>query len=263
MKIELSEIAFVIVAGTLLFVFLIFIIIVFFVIYQKRKTKVELERMEERQRFEREISEAQSEIREETMRFISQELHDNIAQTLTVTSLTLKRIEREDIVIQETQNSLNHTIDQVRLLSKALNTDNLLADGFIKSLDFEIVRLKNLNRWNIDYFNDVEELKLSNEGQLLLFRVFQELINNLIKYAQAQNVVIELAENEHEYLLSIIDDGNQYDFFENSIEVGLNKGLGLKGIIKRVGLLKGRINASANKKTGMTINLEIPKSKNG
>jgi signal transduction histidine kinase len=259
MKIELSEIAFVIVAGTLLFVFLIFIIIVFFVIYQKRKTKIELERIEERQKFEKEISEAQSEIREETMRFISQELHDNIAQTLTVTSLTLNRVETSNAIISDTQTALNHTIEQVRLLSKTLNTDNLLEDGFLKSLDFEIDRLKKLNRWNIDYFNDIQILKLPQESQLLLFRVFQELINNLIKYAQAENVVIEFEESNTHYKLSVIDDGNQYDFFENASEVGLNKGLGLKGIIKRVGLLKGTIHAQPNIKKGMTINLEIPK----
>lgn len=259
MKIELSEIAFVIVAGTLLFVFLIFIIIVFFMIYQKRKTKVELERIEERQKFEKEISEAQSEIREETMRFISQELHDNIAQTLTVTSLTLNRVETSNAIISDTQKALNHTIEQVRLLSKTLNTDNLLEDGFLNSLDFEIERLKKLNRWNIDYFNDIKTLKLTQESQLLLFRVFQELINNLIKYAQAENVVIEFEETNTHYKLSIIDDGNQYDFFENANEVGLNKGLGLKGIIKRVGLLKGTIHAQRNIKKGMTINLEIPK----
>lgn len=68
---ELSEITFVLIAGTLLFVFLIFILISFFLIYQKRKTRVEEERRQEREFYEKEILNAQTEIREETMRFIS------------------------------------------------------------------------------------------------------------------------------------------------------------------------------------------------
>jgi signal transduction histidine kinase len=190
MKLDLSEVAFVIVAGTLLFFILISFLISFFVIYQKRKSRIEDERRLEREQFQREINNAELEIREETLKFISQELHDNIAQMLAVTSIALQRLDLSSPIFIETEKSLNQTIKQVRLLSKTLNTDGLLEEGFLKSLDFEVNRLKQLDRWNIDYFNDLSSVNISNDKQLLLFRIFQELLNNLIKYAQASNVVI-------------------------------------------------------------------------
>ena len=259
MKIELSELAFVIVAGTLLFVFLIFIIIAFFMIYQKRKTKVESERKLERENFEKEILNTQSEIREETMRFIAQELHDNIAQTLTVATLSLNQIDDNTTAVSNTKESLKHTIEQVKLLSKALNTENVIEDGFLKSFTFEIERLKKLNRWNIDFFNEIEFMIITKEKQVLLFRIFQELISNFIKYSQADSIVIELDEDTINYFLTLTDDGNQYDFIANSNSSGHESGMGLRGIIRRIEILKGKIEAIKNLKKGMEIKITIPK----
>lgn len=260
MKVELNEIAFVLVAGTLLFVFLVLLLIVFFIVYQNRKNKTEKEIAEQKNIFEKEILNAQTEIREETMRFISQELHDNIAQTLVVTNLTLNRFAYEDNIISQTKEALQHTISQVRLLSKALNTDNILEGGLKGGMEFEINRLKQLERWHIDYFNDVQNINISPEKQLLVFRIFQELINNIIKYGQAKSIVIELLEEGHKILLKMTDDGNQFDFFELANSKGFNSGAGLKGIIKKSELLKATFEVSQNKRQGMTYSLAINKN---
>lgn len=257
---ELSEITFVLIAGTLLFVFLIFILIAFFFIYQKRKTRVETERRQEREFYEKEILNAQTEIREETMRFISQELHDNISQILTVTHLNLNRLEMDSPILVETKSALQNTIHQIRLLSKALNTDNLLEAGLIQSMDFEIARLRQMKRWNIDFFIETEEIPLSQNNQLLLFRIFQELMTNMIKYSQAANIFIELGEENGKYKLTIIDDGNQYDFRQKAKESGLHKGMGLKNILKRIEILKGEIHVTSNTARGMTTTIFIPQN---
>jgi signal transduction histidine kinase len=259
MKVELNEIAFVLIAGTVLFVFLIFLLIIFFVIYQNRKNKTEREIAEQKNRFDKEILNAQTEIREETMKFISQELHDNIAQTLIVTNLTLNRITDENPVISQTRVALQHTINQVKLLSKALDTENILVGGLIGGLEFEINRLRQLERWDIDYFNEVEHINLTTEKQLLVFRIFQELITNIIKYGQAKSIMIELLDDQFNLILKMTDDGNQYDFFEVANSVGFKSGAGLKGIINRTQLLNANLKVSSNNRDGMTYNLSIPK----
>lgn len=259
MSSELSEITFVLIAGTLLFVFLIFILIAFFLIYQKRKTRVEEERRQEREFYEKEIRNAQTEIREETMRFISQELHDNISQILTVTHLNLNRLDIDSPILRETQASLQDTITQIRLLSKALNTDNLIEAGLIQSMNFEVDRLRQIKRWNIDFFIEVSEIPLSGNTQLLLFRVFQELMTNIIKHSQAENIFIELSEENNNYKLTIADDGNQYDFHQKAREHGFNKGSGLKNVLKRIEMLKGEIRVRPNPSKGMTTLITIPK----
>jgi signal transduction histidine kinase len=259
MKIELSEITFVLIAGTLLFVFLILLLITFFIFYQKRKNKTEREKEMQKAIFEKEIVNEQTEIREDTMRFISQELHDNIAQTLVVTHLTLNRLTDGDPIINQTRKSLQHTIDQVKLLSKALNTDNLLSGGLLGGLDFEITRLKQLERWDIDYVNEIEKLEISNDRQLLIFRIFQELINNIIKYGQAKSIYVELTETINSINLKLIDDGNQYDFYELANNNGFKAGAGLKGVIKKVDLLKAKLEVNTNKNKGMFYSLILEK----
>ena len=259
MSSELSEITFVLIAGTLLFVFLIFILIAFFVIYQKRKTRIEEERRQEREFYEKEIWNAQTEIREETMRFISRELHDNISQILTITHYNLNRLEIDSPVLEETRSSLQDTIMQIRLLSKALNTDNLMEAGLIQSMNFEVDRLRQIKRWNIDFFIEVTDIPLSGNTQLLLFRIFQELMTNIIKHSQAENIFIELEEGDNSYKLTIANDGNPYDFHEKAREYGFHKGSGLKNVLKRVEMLKGQIDVRPNGSKGMTTLITIPK----
>jgi signal transduction histidine kinase len=259
MKIEISEIAFLLVVTTALFVFLILLLIGFFVLYQKRKDKVKRDIAEQQANFDKEILNTQTEIREETMMFISQELHDNIAQTLVVTHLTLNRLDDEKPELIQAKIALQHTINQVKLLSKALNTDNLLSGGLIGGLNFEINRLKQLERWDIDFVNEIDSLEIAESRQLLIFRIFQELINNIIKYGQAKSIFIELTENEASLNLKLIDDGNQFDFHALAMETGFKAGAGLKGVIKKAELLKANLDVYVNKNKGMTYDLTLPK----
>lgn len=162
-------------------------------------------------------------------------------------------------ILRDTQASLQDTITQIRLLSKALNTDNLMEAGLIQSMNFEIARLKQIKRWAIDFFIEVDEIPLSRNNQLLLFRIFQEMMTNMIKHSQAENIFIELGEKNDNYTLTIVDDGNQYDFHQKAQEHGFNKGSGLKNVLKRIEMMKGGIHVRPNATKGMTTTISIPK----
>lgn len=259
MSAELSQTVIIIFAGTTLILLLLIFIFGFFYVFQKRKTRFENEKNLINAKFKEEINLIQSEIKEETMQFISQELHDNISQTLLITNIILNNMQEQSEDVTNAKNSLQQSIDQVRLLSKALNTENVLHNGILKSFEFEIFRLKQLNRWKIDYFNEVNDIKINADKQLILFRIFQELINNLIKYSQAKNIVIEFIETAEYYNLNLIDDGNQYDLEQQLGQNDFNKGTGLKGVLKRIKLLNGHLLIVPNKSKGMTVNIKIPK----
>jgi len=88
---------FVLVISTILILIIVISLIILFTVFQKKKNFLVEKQLEEKKRFEREIAETQIEIREETLRNISWELHDNIGQLLTLAKIQLQNTSKENI----------------------------------------------------------------------------------------------------------------------------------------------------------------------
>ncbi len=94
---ERARMTVLIITSTVLAVLGVTFIVIIFTVFQRRKNKLLLERAKNKKRFEREIVEAQIEIREETLRNISWELHDNIGQLLTLAKIQMQHASPENI----------------------------------------------------------------------------------------------------------------------------------------------------------------------
>jgi len=94
----------------------------------------------------------------------------------------------------------------------------------------------------------------SKEQKLMLFRIVQEQVNNVMKHAQAKNLVIRLSLNEAANMinLSIADDGKGFD------PDNTNKGLGLSNMMSRTDLFGGKISIVSSPGKGCKISVEIP-----
>ncbi len=109
--------------------------IVFFMVFQKRKNKLLLDKIKRQQKFEEEISKTQTEIQEQTLKNIGWELHDNVGQLLAVVSMQLNLLATQvSEEIKEKGNDTNKVISEslkeVRSLSKTLNNEVILNIGF-------------------------------------------------------------------------------------------------------------------------------------
>jgi signal transduction histidine kinase len=109
--------------------------IVFFMVFQKRKNKLLLDKIKRQQEFEEEISKTQTEIQEQTLKNIGWELHDNVGQLLAVASMQLNLLATQvSEEIKEKGNDTNKVISEslkeVRSLSKTLNNEVILNIGF-------------------------------------------------------------------------------------------------------------------------------------
>src|SRR5690606_8643446 len=129
------------------------LIVVFFVVFQKRKNKLIMEKIRQQQQFEEEISNTQVEIQEQTLKNIGQELHDNIGQLLSVANMQLSILNTqvpEDIKesFTETKNVIRDSLGEVRALSKSLNSEVIVNRGFQLSVQNEIERLNKLKLLN-------------------------------------------------------------------------------------------------------------------
>lgn len=112
--------------------------------------------------------------------------------------------------------------------------------------------VSNQNEINIDFRTYQFELALNNELGLNIYRIVQEAITNILKYAKAKNVLIELIQHEQHISLSIEDDGVGFD--HNNI----SSGIGIQNMKNRSEILQGTFSLESKPKEGTSISVQIP-----
>ena len=96
--------------------------------------------------------------------------------------------------------------------------------------------------------------RLPENIETVIYRVLQELINNIIKHAQANEVTIQLIRESNEFMLMVEDNGKGFDL-EKTMQ---QQGIGLKNITSRVEYLNGQVNYDTAVGKGTTVIIEIP-----
>jgi len=245
----------IILAGTFL-LFCIFGFIFFFVIvYNKRYRKYEAEKVEMRKQFELEKLQSQLEIQEQTLKNISGEIHDNIGQILSLVGLQISTIPtNKPEKIDQTSELLDRAIEDLRNLSKRLDTDRITSIGIIEAITHEMKLIERTGKFVTELSVEADFEMLSPDKTIILYRIIQEILNNIIKHSKATKISIQLRDNDSEDILVIEDNGIGFDM--KSME---GKGLGLNNIVNRAKLIGGiaTINSSINHGTNITF--KIPK----
>ncbi|MEO5787697.1 MAG: sensor histidine kinase [Gelidibacter sp.] len=189
------------------------LIIVFFIVFQKRKNKLLLDKLKQQKEFEDTVAKTSEEIQEQTLKYIGQELHDNIGQLLSLASMQLGMLSvkiSEDIKDSyvETQKIIKDSLAEVRTLSKALNTDVIQNRGFSESIKFEIERLNRMKLIAAEFSVEGNPIPFGNKKDgIILFRILQEFISNTVKHSNATELKIVLHYKQDELLIKASDDG--------------------------------------------------------
>ena len=134
-------------------------VILLFAIFQKRKNKLLREQQDAENRYREEIIETQIEIKEETLRNISWELHDNIGQLLTLSKIQLQNADDKPERVQEASETIGQCLEELRSLSKLINPDTFSNLSLVEALQLEMER-----------FNRMKYLKASLSFQRSRFR---------------------------------------------------------------------------------------------
>jgi signal transduction histidine kinase len=240
----------------IIFVLLTFVV-VFFIAFQKRKNKFLLERLEAEKNFEKELTNSRLEIQEQTLKNIAWELHDNVGQLLSVANIQLNMIQAhvpDDLKgqIKETKDVVAATVQEVRALSKTLNTEVIQNNGLIKSLRTELERFNRLNFLHAELKIDGEQFPVKGEDEIIIFRILQEFFSNVIKHAKADNLFVNLDYRENELEITVEDDGVGFD-------TSVNRGnSGLHNMRSRANLLGATYELTSSPGKGTKLNLVYP-----
>jgi len=219
---------------TLLIVVLMMIFI--YVVFIKKKTSLLIAQKEKDMRFEKELATSQVEIKEQTLNYIGQELHDDVGQKLSVVRLRqnqliskLKNAEKEEL--NELSELLGECIQDIRNLSKTLITEQIIHFGLTESIEREVKRIRKLKLLKIDFITQKQDIDISPKHGLILFRIIQESINNILKHSRAKNVSISLEDNLEILRINISDNGKGFDTSK------IQDGSGLKNMELRAKLI--------------------------
>lgn len=223
-----NDIAFIIIFITLIILLLIAGIAIIVIVANRQRVKREVA-------FEKELRTVEQEVQEQMLNNVSQELHDNIGQMLTVMHLQLKKgqVLHPEVspLLQPVSNTLNDTIEQVKTLARGLNSDMIRRNGLERSIAQEAARIGSLERFTVTYQYNDGPVQLSADAQLLIFRIFQEVLNNIMKHAEATEVDIRLEGSP--FMLEVKDNGKGFD---PETKMNTGKGMGLANMVKRAKL---------------------------
>ena len=236
---------------------LVLFVVVFFMAFQRRKNKLLVERFEIQQRFAKELANAQIEIQEQTLKNIAWELHDNVGQLLSVASIQLNMLtqttpETYHNQIQETKNVISETVSEIRSLSKVLNNDVILKNGLFTSLKVELERFNKLNflEATFEVSGDLVPIKSSNE--IIIFRILQEFLSNVIKHAKATKLSVLLDYKENALEIIATDNGVGFD---TSMKTHSS---GVETMNSRAALLNAELSITSNLGEGTHLFLKYP-----
>lgn len=232
-----NDIVLAIVSTTLLVLLLVSVLLMVFAMSARQRLQKENELNQVRLAFEKELRQVETEVTEQIMSQFAQELHDNIGQLLTATHIQIENAKLNEPGLTPTfkpiEIYLSEVTQQLRLLSRTHNGDYIGHIGLVAALQIEIERIKALHRFQVHWTLKEGNSCLDRNQELMVFRIFQEISQNILRHAMANNVFIDLSLSDREFRLSVRDDGKGFNLEEI---LKSHKASGVRNIMKRAKL---------------------------
>jgi len=267
MQDKVQEVYFVVVAGIILAMLLVGFIVTILFLYQRRRQQQEQELDRLKDQYDKELLQSQLEIREATFKNIAQELHDNIGQMLTVVKFSLASlpIPQQDPnyeTIQESKQMLNKAIFDLSDLTKSMHTDRITQIGLVEAIKFEMDLLSKMKLFETSFSLSEGHYHFDEQKEIFLFRIFQEILNNIIKHSKASRVSVAVICSEAgKFRFVVKDNGQGFNVQEKQSSGSRVAGVGLKSMINRAKLIGAHVSIESQPGKGTSVTVELPLQK--
>lgn len=261
------EVIVAIIAGTAILLLLGCFILAFVLMYQKRSQNFIREKDILQSKFSQTLLQSQLEIQEQTLNKISQEIHDNIGQVLSLAKLNVGTMDigqpgQLAEKIEASKKLLAKAIQDLRDLSRSLNTDYVQQMGLARAIEYELELLRKAGDLKVGFLLKGSPFRTDTQKELILFRIVQEVINNVIKHAAASEVIVELEYQSGQLLLTITDNGQGFDLTPLEQKTNPTFGIGIKNMHSRARLIGAEYSISSTPGKGTTVRLLLPEPLN-
>lgn len=206
---------------------------------------------------QRHITEATIQAQEKERAEIGRELHDNINQILTTTKLYLDMAINEEAIREELlvkcHKNVSVSIEEIRKLSRSLVPPSLGDIGIKEALGEMVTELNLTQRLKIRLrTSGLSKMNIPANSKLMIYRIVQEQINNILKHSGASEAEIRLSVSGNWLQLNIADNGVGFDLQKRK------KGVGLNNITSRAELHNGHIEIVSSPGNGCILKVSIP-----
>ncbi len=253
---ENDSIIFPVIAFSVILILLAVLLITFISIQQKKKLTHFQEKQLMQTQFQQELLQTQIEIQEQTLTTISQEIHDNIGQVLSLAKLNLNTLQPgEHEKLKDTKMLVSKAINDLRDLSRSMHGDKIADLGLQEAIANELKIIQNTGQFITELKSTGQPYKILPQKEMVLFRIVQEAMNNAIKYSRAKTIGIIIEYQSGLFLLTISDNGVGFDTNNTS---PATTGLGLKSMQNRAHLIGAHLTIQSLPAEGTKIKIELP-----
>ena len=198
-------------------------------------------------------------VREDERGHLARELHDELGALLTAAKLDVARIKSRlggnypeaTERLEHLTSTLNSGIALKRRIVEDLHPSSLSHLGLVASL--EILAREFQERSGLVISTNLEHVELDSSSQLTIYRLVQESLTNISKYASAKKVCVKLESTDGYAIVEVVDDGKGF----NTSEVGAGS-YGLTGMRHRVEAISGKLTVSSAEGRGTHIMAVVP-----
>jgi signal transduction histidine kinase len=200
----------------------------------------------------------EEQIQTQTLNDISEEIHDNIGQTLALANLNLRTINfGSDATIQnktdETKTLISKAIADLRDLSRTIKSESFARIDLVHQVKSECEEFAKPGTFQIDFQSNVETLPIEHKKQVIIMRILKGVFQNIITHSQASKVGVKLFAKPGILAIRVNDNGVGFELSDDTLNSN-----GLKNIRNRCVLLKAACSIESEINSGTTISIEMP-----
>lgn len=260
------EIFYLVIAVTALVLLLTAFMLLTVIIYNKRKRKILLEKELLKKTYEQELLRTKLEIQEQTLQTISEEIHDNIGQALSLAKLNLNTLDYLDPdklkhKTTDAKELVSKAIQDLRDLSRSLNTDAIASQGLLSALEQELEMYRRTD-FKTELLTDGPVPRLEPQKELIIFRIIQESLNNISKHADAGQIRVIIKAGKENLEIRVEDNGKGFDPGLVQRRTENTKSLGLRNMANRAAMIGADFRLCSEPGKGTIVILTLPLNKN-
>jgi len=213
----------------------------------------------------RELSARLQFVREEERAQIAREIHDKLGQALTGLKMDVawlqKHLDHQPPALKEKAQAMSDLADSIIQMVRRIATQlrpGILDLSLVATIEWQLQEFQTRSGIESRLIETPEETTLDADGATVAFRIFQEILANVARHAQATQVEVSLEENATFLILQVRDNGR--GITESDIQSP--KSIGLLGMKERARLRGGEVHFQGSPDQGTTVTIRLPLSAN-
>ncbi|HYD21169.1 MAG TPA: sensor histidine kinase [Flavipsychrobacter sp.] len=247
------------IAGTLVLTLFGFFLAIYLIIQKSKQNRFALEKQKIKFDYVNQILRTELEVSENTMNQISQEIHDNVGQVLFLAEMntsvlaTVVRDEKATLLLADTGKLVRQAMSDLRSISHSLSSEQVKQTGLVEALKASLSQVQKAKEIKCLFQVSGDHLDISPERELIIFRIAQEAISNILKHAEASAIDLLLEYKTGCLLMTLKDNGKGFEMAEGDKK----KGIGFINMQQRTKVLNGTLKIESAPGDGCKLTLLV------